>query len=375
MQLRSDLNGAAPLKPVGKVEVPARPDGVAEPRNAALQRSLSGLVGKSMLAQVLARMSDGNFVVKVDGNAMRMILPPGTKVGADVPLTLLGLEPRPTFQVGENGKPVTASLYTPNANAKGGAQPGALGGAQQAAALQAALLKNAAAAAVTQGEAGGPAPVLSETGRLLSSVLSAAQNAPGAALALEGSQPLLGKAAPEPAQLAVKLQQTISQSGLFYESHLAEWAEGTRSMTELMHEPQAARAPVPPTDPNTAQFINLQLTSQEQSRVVWQGQLTAGHELEWHIEKDERGQRGGDEDDAPVWRSGMMFRLPLLGEIAATVVMAGDKFQIEIQTGSDAVGSALRAHAGQLSSAMEAAGTPLSALSIGVKPAPEDGHG
>jgi hypothetical protein len=252
---------------------------------------------------------------------------------------------------------------------------GAASGTRQADTVQAALLKNTATVALTPGEAGGPAPVLSATGRVLSSVLSAAQNAPGAALALGGTQPLISQAAPDPAQLAAKLQQTISQSGLFYESHLAEWAEGTRSMTELLHEPQTTRAPTLPTEPATAQFINLQLASQEQSRVAWQGQLSPGHELDWHIEKDASQQRGGDDPDTPVWRSGMKFRLPLLGEIAATVIMVGDKCQIEIQTGSDDVGIRLRAHAAKLTGAMEAAGTPLTALSIGVKRDVEHGDG
>ena len=215
-----------------------------------------------------------------------------------------------------------------------------------------------------------PAPVLSDAGRVISSVLAAAQNAPGAALALQGNQPLLATKAPEPAQLATRLQDTIGQSGLFYESHLAEWAEGTRPMSELLREPQTGRPPTPPTDPATAQFINLQLTSQEQARVAWQGQLLPGQHMEWEIQKEDPDQRhgqGADGEDAPTWRSGMKFRLPLLGEIAATVVMVGDKFQIEIQTVTSEVGSTLRAHAGALTSAMEAAGTPLSSLSIGVK--------
>ena len=369
--MRTDLNSAVPFKPLGKAEPVARADGVAGSGQEALQRSLSSQVGKSMLAQVLARMSDGNFIVKVDGNPLRMMLPPGTKVGVDLPLTLLGLDPRPTFQVGDHGKPVTASLYTPETGSgKGAALSAGASAAGQAGPLQAALLKNTAAAALAPGEAGGLAPVLSETGRVVSSVIGAAMNAPGAAPVLVGSAPLIGNKAPDAAQLAVRLEQAISQSGLFYESHLAEWVEGKRSLSELMHEPQTARAPVPPTDPNTAQFINLQLSSQEQSRLAWQGQLAAGQPLEWNIEKDQHGQRDGDAPENPVWRSKMTFRLPLLGEIAASVVMSGENFQIEIQTDSHTIGSALRAQAGTLSNAMEAAGTPLSALSIGVRAIP-----
>ncbi|MEJ7805295.1 MAG: flagellar hook-length control protein FliK [Telluria sp.] len=391
MQLRTDLT---PGTAVGKVDRAGRPDGVADPRQEAFQRTMSGLVGKSMLSQVLSRLADGNFIVRVAGDPVRMALPPGTKIGSEVPLTLLSTDPRPTFQITNgNGQALTGTLYTPptlasqaaqlladNANAqpgKGAAAAGTAGatGTGQAAPLTAAAPAKEAAAALLTGAP--PAPVLSEAGRVISSVIVAAQNAPGAALALEGNRPLMGNQAPQPAQLAVKLQDAIGQSGLFYESHLAEWAEGTRPLSELMREPQTGRAPgSPATDPTTAQFINLQLTSQEQSRVAWQGQLWPGQHMEWDIQKDAadpQGGRGADGEATPTWRSGMTFRLPLLGEIAATVVMAGDKFQIEIQTGTSEVGSMLRSHAGALTDAMEAAGTPLSSLSIGVKR--EDGDG
>ena len=51
--------------------------------------------------------------------------------------------------------------------------------------------------------------------------------------------------------LAVSLQRTVSGSGLFYESHLAQWLLGQRSPAELAAEPQnrlvaSAAAPLPP---------------------------------------------------------------------------------------------------------------------------------
>ena len=390
MQLRTDLTPAT----VGKVDRPGRADGVADPRQEAFQRTMSGLVGKSMLAQVLSRLADGNFIVRVAGDPVRMALPPGTKIGSEVPLTLLTTDPRPTFQITDgNGQALPGTLYTPpslasqaaqlladNADAlpgKGAAAAAGTTGTGQAGPLGATGPSKEAAAALLAGAP--PAPVLSQAGRVISSVIVAAQNAPGAALALEGNRPLMGNQAPQPAQLAMRLQDAIGNSGLFYESHLAEWAEGTRPLSELMREPQTGRAPgSPATDPTTAQFINLQLTSQEQARVAWQGQLWPGQHMAWDIQKDAADPRGGagaDGEENPTWRSGMTFRLPLLGDIAATVVMAGDKFQIEIQTGTSEVGSVLRSHAGQLKDAMEAAGTPLSSLSIGVRREDGDGNG
>ena len=404
MLLRSDFPTAATIRQVGQVDPVPRADGVADPRQDAFQRSLSGMLGKALVAQVLARMGDGSFLVKVEGTPVRMLLPKGAQVGTDVPLTLLSTHPRATFQVaGGDGRALPAAPYIPGApltsldesaaayDAKGAALPGpAQHNPADAARAQppqvgagalgkAAVLAPAGAvqdgAALLEADGAAPAPVLSETARVISSVLAAAQQAPGAkTAALTGTEPLLATPKPDPAQLAHKLAQTISQSGLFYESHLAEWATGTRSLAELMHEPQSAKPPgLAPTEPATAQFINLQLASQEQARVLWQGQLAPGQQLQWEIHKDAPEQRGGEHDQAePAWRSGMRFRLPLLGEIDATVVMVGKQCQIEIQTGSGAIGEVLRAHAAALTAAMEAAGTPLSSLTIGAPPV-EDG--
>ncbi|QYF92035.1 flagellar hook-length control protein FliK [Massilia sp. PAMC28688] len=375
MQLRSDFNAASTVRPVGKVDATARTDGVADARQEAFQRSMTPLLGKSMTGAVLARLADGQFVVKVAGNPVRMMLPPGSQVGTEVPLTLISTNPRPTFQItAGDGEALPATIYLPPGAQGDGADtpPGQMLAGRAAAGLaQAAAMQ--AAASLTEGQAlaeGGPGtqgPAISAAGRIISSVLAAAQQASDKSGAVQGTEPLMAKGTPDPAQLASRLQQTVAQSGLFYESHLAEWAEGTRTMGELLREPQTTRAPTAPTDPATAQFINLQLTSQEQSRVLWQGQLVPGQDMRWEIEKDAPEQRGGqDEEEAATWRSGMRFRLPLLGEIEATVVMAGGQCQIEIQTGSSDIGSLLKAHAARLTSAMEAAGTPLSSLSIGM---------
>ena len=416
------------IRAVGPVDPVSRVDRVADPRQEAFERSMSGLLGKSIMASVLARLTDGTSLVSVQGTQVRMMLPPSVKAGAEVPLTLISAGPRPTFQLTSgDGQAIAATTYPPSSlpaaaasaqaaarmsqlgappgqqrpaevddaageiegtidaelNAKGQTKAGqgapAAPLAQTGATGQSTVLNGAPVAADPNAP---PAPVLSATGKVISSVLSAAQNAPGAALALAGAEPLVATARPDPAQLSVRLQETISRSGLFYESHVAEWAEGTRTLAALMQEPQAQRAPGVPTDPNTAQFINLQLTSQEQSRVMWQGQLAPGQHMEWEIEKDAPERRDGDgrdgEDEQPVWRSGMRFRMPLLGEIDATVVMVGGQCQIEIRTVSDEVGGLLRRHAGALNTAMEAAGTPLTSLSIGPAAGPaatKDGDG
>ncbi|MDK0999956.1 flagellar hook-length control protein FliK, partial [Burkholderia contaminans] len=56
------------------------------------------------------------------------------------------------------------------------------------------------------------------------------------------------------AALRAALAQAVSESGLFYESHLAQWLAGQRPLAALMREPQARLAAAPaPADPEAAE--------------------------------------------------------------------------------------------------------------------------
>ncbi|MEG1117758.1 MAG: flagellar hook-length control protein FliK, partial [Janthinobacterium sp.] len=106
---KMDAIGMTPLTPV---KVTRAADAVADPRQAEFQRSLQGLIGKSMQGQVLARMGDGSYLVRVAGTPARMQLPAGAQLGAEIPLTLIGINPRPSFQIGNNRDQAAAPLLT-----------------------------------------------------------------------------------------------------------------------------------------------------------------------------------------------------------------------------------------------------------------------
>src|SRR4051812_33249927 len=80
---------------------------VADPRQQAFQRAFAGMLGQSMQAEVLSKLPDGSFIVRVNEMTARMPLPGNAQVGAQVGLTLVALTPRPTFQVG-SGAPAFA---------------------------------------------------------------------------------------------------------------------------------------------------------------------------------------------------------------------------------------------------------------------------
>lgn len=497
--------------------LPVRPGGVGagagapvgDDRQAALQRVLQGIVGKTVTVEVMSKYQDGSSLVKVADTAVRMMLPPNVNVGDQVPLTVLTASPRPTFQLGNGTPGAPALVYSESAAADGGealysppslspqqaagqppgtARPPAPGAAAQAPAEaggQAGVAADAAeaggdalpgqprtgaaatpanpsaqqaagrpgadpaAAATTPGKPGdaaagqagralpgaaaaaaqpgaaqaagaagaagaavpaeavkpqslaatllGKAPMtpaselppldhttpqstLSNTARVLTTVLTTAtaQGGMTAQLALIGKTALFGNGLPATDELAQKLQDTISKSGLFYESHVTQWAKGERTLPELMREPQmqrlaqggeqAARTGAGGPDLTAAQMINQQLHTHEQGRVQWQGEAWPGQQMQWDIRRQQRegGKHDGGDDAAPeqVWRSGVRFRFPLLGEVSAAVTMIGGQVHIQIQTGNDDTAGTLRAHAARLETAMEAAGAPLSSLQI-----------
>ena len=552
---RLDAATVAPLTPADSAgAAPAFGDG----RQAAFQRALQTLIGQQVSAEVLSKYSDGSFLVRVADSAVRMALPANVQVGAELPLTVIAAQPRPTFQLGSGSLPgnPSALVYTENLPAAGtlpeglygpplpgqdgqaaagrppagvpgqpgpaagdagaaagnpaagagnaaapgqagnaaanagtaaglpagaapgtaagapglpaelaadpraaapgsgatstpGATPGTAAGANPAAAGTAAGLPAGAAGAAASLAAGAaasaagaaavanagaavagtaanaavlaaglqasgvdltrpqrlaatllgkapltpaadlpkldpstPAPTLSSAARVLTSLLSAAQ---GSAATLIGKAALFSDGPPATAQLAQRLGDTIAQSGLFYESHVAEWVRGDRTLADLMQEPQmqrlaqnaetAARAAAGP-DLSAAQMINQQLNTNEQSRVQWNGQAWPGQHMQWEIRREQRdseqGQGNADGPPEPVWRSGVRFRFAMLGEVSATVTVVGDQVHVQMQTGTGDAAATLRAYAGQLEQAMEAAGAPLSSLTISDSEAGDD---
>jgi len=78
---------------------------------------------------------------------------------------------------------------------------------------------------------------LSQTGRMISFLLTGQPAPPPAPLA--SGQPLLQTPPQSAAQITPVLRQAISESGLFYESHLARWLSGAVSTESLLKQPQS----------------------------------------------------------------------------------------------------------------------------------------
>ncbi|NMF91338.1 flagellar hook-length control protein FliK [Aromatoleum petrolei] len=267
----------------------------------------------------------------------------------------------------------------------------------------------------------GARPTLSAAGRLIGFLLTG-QPAPQPA-SLAAGKPII--AAPPTnnaaATLAPALQQALSQSGLFYESHQLQWLSGRLSTSALLQEPQGehlrrtapqpagpadaaalAHSPVPlragtemaanapaqgagatavaanesdaASGTNPAQapgmrtatlperlvpVVYQQLDAMATQNYVWQGQIWPGQTMEWEIEDPQRDREPGSDEPPTEWKSTLRLSLPRLGGVEAHLILTPAGVALRLMADDDATVEALANARAELDSALEAANVPL----------------
>ena len=246
----------------------------------------------------------------------------------------------------------------------------------------------------------GVSATLSRTGQLIGTLFSGAGAAKegATALALNGGQPLAGAAPATAREILPQLRQAIAESGMFYESHQAEWVEGRFPKNALLREPQgklsspAAFAPPslvqaspenPPADatvvprlaadagsgqavaPQVQPVVQHQLEALATQNFVWQGQVWPGQEMRWEIE-EEGGNRGEEaEEPAASWRTRLRLALPNLGGIDARIRLHGDEVIVTLAAGKAEARALLRSESDSLRGQLREAGLSLASIGIG----------
>lgn len=272
------------------------------------------------------------------------------------------------------------------------------------------------AATTTEANETAPYPFakFSAAARLIGQLLPADGETPPPAL-LNRGQPILPQAPQAQgaaALLAPGLAKAVAQSGLFYESHQAQWVAGRLPLQQLLQEPQgrhslpvaftyasaegvarqtAPTAPVTPqplptgvekvssgdTAPAAAQaqlvrqvpdelrpLVQQQLEAGASQRMFWHGEVWPQQTLDWEIEWDGQRDADGSEEQAGVWRTALSLTTPRLGRIVATLQLAGGGVRIALATADESSAADLRAQAAQLGAALETAGVPLLAFQV-----------
>lgn len=311
--------------------------------------------GQRLTALVLAAMPNGRFQVQIGEQVLDMNLPKNTQPGDQVELTFVANQPRLTF----------------------------------------VLTRDLAATAGVFG-ADKETPVsISDSARFLGALLQKAPpQAGGEAAKLTAMTPLASGAPADTKVLAGVLQNALSQSGLFYESHQAQWVAGSRTLADLFREPQG-RIPVnpgnpageavlsrsaPPTSggagvqtssaplvhPDAAPLVQQQLQALDSRQLVWQGQVWPGQEMEWRVaERDaQQGSADATGEERARWQTQLSLDMPKLGDVQAMLVFVPQGLRIYLR-GSAETAERLRGGQGSLIEAMNASG--LSVLGVSVE--------
>ncbi|HEX4842764.1 MAG TPA: flagellar hook-length control protein FliK [Limnobacter sp.] len=155
----------------------------------------------------------------------------------------------------------------------------------------------------------------------------------------------------KPQTLATALAQQVSaaveKSGLFYESHLQQWASGQRSTEQLAQEPQAkfgteqviADKGLDPAALNqSVKLVNAQLATLDTSKIALSLQGLIAQPIEVEIEPEQHAeqghQQGQDNETLRPWVARLKLDMPYLGELHVRVRMVGSQCDVQIEASS-----------------------------------------
>jgi hypothetical protein len=351
-----------------------------QPGDSAL---LAGLEpGQRLSGRVHGYLANGEFLVELaarqaaraqNGQTVQMRLPAGVHPGDLLNLVFVSREPRPTFMIAAGD-----ALSPPGVSSR-----------------------------------------VSDAGRFIDELLR--QPAVSAGLTTLSSTGSLLMGPPlDSMQLARSLAAALDRSGLFYESHQAQWLAGLRSLPKLLLEPQArlsskaglattaitARAqgteagaggeagtsgglsgergdPAAPSvghgdtggpvHPDSLALVRQQLDILETRQFALQGMAWPGQVIMWEAAQEKPqdrgesdvGNQGGEGQAASTWRTTVRLTLPSLGHIAARLRLeanGGCALDVHLAAAEPDAAAALRASAALLAGGLKAAGIELRSM-------------
>jgi hypothetical protein len=229
---------------------------------------------------------------------------------------------------------------------------------------------------------------LSETARFITALLDESEKFPLTQTTRSGA-PLLASEPGDSAETAAALRDAIAHSGMFYESHQAQWLAGERALSALLREPQARFAPLRndhksararpagdadqsavvivdgapqlpelPVHRDALTMIKQQLDTLESRQVAWHGMIWQGQPLDWEVTEQPRDTPPGA--DAPPWRTQLRLTLPRMGKIDATLLVAAHGVTISLRAAAAETQTVLTTQRTHLQKSLRDAGvTPL----------------
>lgn len=286
-------------------------------------------IGQQVQGTVQAQTAPGQFQVRIADHVVQLQLPAFVRSGDLILLQVTSLQPRLTFSLSSTTNPVSTSEQ------------------------------------------------LSSASRLLSSMTQQPLEQPYVKSTQRAPLWIASQtAAADTSVLADKLHNALSHSGLFYESHQAQWIAGMRSTPQLMQELQNQlphQTSALPSDtavkPNAATSLNTipehlqnlvqqQLHALENRQVLWQGQAWEGQEMRWEVreESPRRSTTGAQEGQ---WITEIHLDLPHLGSLSARLSLNGGAVNLTLNARDEKTRELLGNASTQLVSALNERDIPV----------------
>lgn len=200
---------------------------------------------------------------------------------------------------------------------------------------------------------------------------------------LTSSPPILPGPLTNSTELSSLLQKTIVQSGLFYESHQAQWINGENTLENLQQEPQgklilvatdlsAAKAVVAAfapfasdmlAHPQSIPLVQQQLSVLDTGYLFWRGEVWQGQLMEWDIFEQSPDSKI-EPDYTAQWCTKIHLSMPQLGNITATIALNGQDINIKLNTSQLETASLLRNNKLPFTIDMQSAGLTIQSMEV-----------
>jgi Flagellar hook-length control protein FliK len=204
--------------------------------------------------------------------------------------------------------------------------------------------------------------------------------------------------------MAVALKDALGNSGLFYESHQAQWVSGERSTAQLLIEPQNqlqnrdTQALAAPPDkaalafqqdkaaiqpdkaaisiqqdkatpdsgvPMTKELVSMvqqQLHTLETHQLTWTGQIWPGQQMQWEIQGEPEHHK--TQADERKWSTEVELALPKLGDVHARLVFSQGGIKLTLHAADASAIALLNQRLPALATTMSIAGIRLNSAVI-----------
>jgi hypothetical protein len=226
---------------------------------------------------------------------------------------------------------------------------------------------------------------ISTTGRFLDALIQGSalkHSLPDTLSSITSPPPILNKTPINTAELPSLLQKAIIQSGLFYESHQAQWVNGKNTLDNLHHEPQSklmlVTTDMPTTKPAMSASLNAdmptntqsiplvlqQLATLETGHLFWHGEVWQNQFMEWDIYEQSHDNKENEPSPATQWRTQIRLSMPELGDIIAKIELNAQGIHIKLDASQLETASLLKNNQLPLTTDMQSAGLIIQSVEV-----------